>query len=125
MGHRLKDLIVELEIGTNVDIRALVLRRIAVPGRREDGDTSAVVLDFVTLHTDLMRPDNSLKAVVLAEALGDIRAELQTDATLARSTARLWLRVSPEHLHHQTLLAGLPLVVAVEFPDVVQCDLVV
>src|SRR6185312_10179103 len=83
------------------------------------------VLDFVTLYTDLVRPDNGLKAVVLAEALGDIRAELQTDATLARSTARLWLRVSPEHLHHQTLLAGLPLVVAVEFPDVVQCDFVV
>ena len=125
MGHRLKDLIVKLEIGTNVDICALVLRGIAVPGRREDGDTPAVVLDFITIHTDLVRPDDSLKAVVLAEALGDIRAELQTNTALAGSTTRLWLRVGPEHLHHQALLAGLALVVTVEFADIVQRDLVI
>lgn len=123
--HRLKHLVIELEFWSQVDIGALVLCRIAILRCGEDGDTASVVLDLVTLHADLVRTDNGLETVFLTEPLGDIGTELETNASLAGSTARCRLRVCPEHLHHQTLLAGLALVVSVQFPDVVQGCVVV
>lgn len=125
MRDGVKHLVLELKLRSKVNISTLVLGRVAVLGRREDGDTATIVLDFVSLHAHLVGSDDSLQAVVLAEPLGDIGSKLKTDTTLAGSTSRLGLRVGPEHLHHQTRLAGLALVVTVEFPDIVQCDLVV
>jgi hypothetical protein len=83
------------------------------------------VLDFVAFHADLVRSDNGLEAVVLAESLGDIWSELQANAALAGSSSGRGLRVCPEHLHHEAGLAGLSLLEAVQLPYVVECDLVV
>ena len=40
------------------------------------GYAFAVVLDFVTFHPDLMRPNNGFQAIVVAELFRHIRAEL-------------------------------------------------
>lgn len=69
-----------------------------------------------------MTADDSVKTVLLTEAFGDIRSELEADTTLAGTSARLDLWVSPEHLHHQAALTWLALVVSVELPDVVEGD---
>lgn len=125
MRHGLKHLVIEFEFRSKVDIRALVLCRIAVLWCGEDGDTASIVLDLVTLHADLVRTNNSLETVLLTKLLGNIGTELKANASLAGPTARRRLRVCPEHLHHQTLLAGLALVVSVQFPDVIQGCVVV
>ena len=39
-------------------------------------DAPSIVLHLVSLHADLVTSDNSLQTVLLAELLGDIRAEL-------------------------------------------------
>jgi hypothetical protein len=83
------------------------------------------VLDFITVHANFVTSNDSLKAVLLTEPLGDIRTELHTDTTLAGSSALLFLGVGPEHLHHQTSLAGLSLVVSVQFSDVVKSDAII
>jgi hypothetical protein len=88
-------------------------------------NTTAIVLDLITIHANLVTSDNSLKAVLLAKLLGDVRSELHTDTTLAGSSAVLLLGVRPEHLHHQTSLAWLSLVVSVQFSNVIECDVVV
>lgn len=77
------------------------------------------MLDFVAVHPDLVTTDDGLQAVLLTEALGDIRTELKSNTTLAGTAALLFLRVGPEHLHHQACLTGLALVVSVELADVV------
>lgn len=69
-----------------------------------------------------MAADDGVEPVLFTEALGDIWTELKTDSALARASARLDLRISPEHLHHQSTLAGLTLLVPVELPDVVECN---
>jgi len=120
-----KHLEFELKLGSKVDIGTLVLRRITVFGCRKDGDTPAIMLDLVSLHAHLVRSDDSLQTVVLTESLGNIRSKLQAHTTLTGSASILGLRVGPEHLHHQAMLARLPLAVAIEFPDVVQCNLVI
>jgi hypothetical protein len=63
--------------------------------------------------------DDGLQAVLLAEALGDIRAELHAYAALAWASAGFRLGICPQHLHHQAGLPGLPLLVPVQFPDIV------
>ena len=78
------------------------------------------VFDFIALHAHLVTADDGLETVGLAEALGDIRAELETDATLGRSATGHGLGVGPKHLHHETLLARLSLRVPVELADVVE-----
>lgn len=88
-------------------------------------DALSVVLDFVTIHTHLVRADDGLETVLLAEALGNIRTELHANTTLAGPTALLVLRIRPEHLHHETSLSRLSLVVAVELADIVKGDVVV
>jgi len=83
------------------------------------------MLFLVTLHAHLVTADDSLEAIALAEALGHVRAELHADPALAGTAARLGLRVCPQHLHHQSGLARLALLVPVELADVVERDVVV
>lgn len=77
------------------------------------------MLLFVALHADFVAANDRLQAVFLAKSLGDIWAKLHTYTTFAGAAAWLSLGVCPEHLHHQTGLAGLALPVPVEPPDVV------
>ena len=123
--HGFEYLVVELQLRTKVDIGTLVLRGVTVLGSRKDGDTASIVLNLVAVHADLVRTDDGLEPVVLAEPLGDIRAKLESHASLAGTTARGRLRVGPQHLHHKSLLPRLSLAVAVEFPDILQGCLVV
>lgn len=88
-------------------------------------NAAAVVLDFVSVHSDFVTANNSLETVVLAEALGDIGSKLHTDTSLAGTASLLFLGIRPQHLHHETSLAGLSLVVSVQFADIIQGDLVV
>lgn len=125
MRHGLELRELQLVVGTNVDVSALVLGHVAVLGRREDGDALSVVLLLVTLHADLVTADDSLQAVLVAETLCYVGTELHADAALAGAAAGEWLRIGPEHLHHETSLAGLLLLVAVELADVVERDVVV
>lgn len=123
--NRFKDLVFKLELRPKVDVGALVFSRVAVLGSRKDSNTASVMLNFVTVHTDLVRTDDGFETVVLTEPFGDIRAKLKPNTSLAGPTARRGLRVGPQHLHHQALLPGLPLVVSVQFSDVIQGRLVV
>lgn len=125
MGHCLKDFICKLEFRADVDISTLIFSRVAVLGSGKDSDATTIVFDLVTAHAHLVGANDSLQAVVFTEALGHIRAELETDTTLAGTATNLGLRVCPEHLHHQARLARLPLVVAVELADIIQLDLVI
>ncbi|CRK35665.1 hypothetical protein BN1708_001297 [Verticillium longisporum] len=86
---------------------------------------ASIVLHLVTIHADFVTADDSLETVVLAELLGDVRAELHADTALAGTTTRLLLGIGPEHLHHETRLARLALLVPVESTDVIEGDLVV
>lgn len=88
-------------------------------------DAPAVVLDFVTIHANLVTTDDSVETVLLTEALSDIGSELKSDTTFAGSATFFLLRISPEHLHHQARLAWLALVVPVELANIVQCYAVV
>lgn len=88
-------------------------------------DAASVVLDFVSIHTDFVTADNSLEAVVLAEALGNIRAELHTNTSFAGTASLLFLGIRPQHLHHETSLARLSLVVSVQLANIIEGDLVV
>lgn len=83
------------------------------------------MLHFVTIHADLVTTNDSLQTVLLAKALGDVGAELHANTALAGPATLFLLRVGPEHLHHETSLAGLALVVPVELSDIVESDLVV
>lgn len=125
MWHSLESMILQLELRSNVDIGSLVLGSVAVFRCREDRDTASIVLDFVTLHPDFVRPDNGLETVLLAEALRHVRSKLQPNTSLAWSTARRRLWIGPEHLHHQTRLTRLALVMSVQFPDVIESDVVI
>lgn len=77
------------------------------------------MLLLIAIHTDLVATDDSLQTVLLAELLGDVGSELHTHATLAGTAAGLRLRVGPEHLHHETGLTRLSLLVSVKLPDVI------
>lgn len=66
-----------------------------------------------------MTPNNSLQAIILAKSFRDIWPELHAHAPLTRSPTRLWLRIGPEHLHHETGLAWLALIVTIKLPYVV------
>ena len=112
MRHGVKFGKVELEVRTNVDISALVLGAVAILGCGEDGDASAVVLDLVALHAYLVRADDGFETVVFAESLGDVGAKLETHTTLRRTSTRVGLWVRPKHLHHETTLTRLALVVS-------------
>lgn len=76
-------------------------------------DTFSVMLFFVTLHTHFMTSNDRFQTVLLAETLRNIRSELHTNTALAGASAGFGLGVGPKHLHHQTSLAGLSLLVAV------------
>lgn len=122
-GIELREL--QLVIGTNVDVSALVLRHVAVLGRREDGDALSVVLLLVTVHANLVTADDGLQTVLVAETLGNVGTKLHANTALAGAATRERLRICPEHLHHETSLTGLLLLVTVELADVVERDIVV
>jgi len=105
-----------------VSFRSSIL---TVAGVKLTSNALSVVLFFVTVHPDLVTPDDSLQTVLLAEPLGYIGAELHADTALAGTTARLGLRIGPKHLHHEASLAGLPLLVPVKLANVVQRDVVI
>ncbi|OAK99480.1 hypothetical protein IQ06DRAFT_18923 [Phaeosphaeriaceae sp. SRC1lsM3a] len=109
----------------DLDERALVVCAVAVVWCREDGDTAAVVLDLVAVHADLVGSDDGIETIVFAKSLGDVRSELQSNTTLAGPSPRSCLRVGPKHLHHETRLARLSLLEAVELPNVIQRNFVV
>ncbi len=88
-------------------------------------DALSIVFLLVSRHPDFVTSNDSLKPVLLAESLSNIRSKLHAYAALARTTARLRLRVCPEHLHHQTCLTRLPLLVAIKFANVVQRNIVI
>lgn len=115
----------EFVIRSDLDEGAFIARLIAVMRRGEDGDTTAVVLDFVALHADLVRADDGLEVVFLAEALGDVRTELQADAALGGAATGQRLGIGPEHLHHEAGLAWLALLEAVQLAHVVESDVVI
>lgn len=79
----------------------------------------SVVLHLISVHADLVTPDDSFEAVLFAELSSDIRAKLHANTSLARPPALFLLRVSPQHLHHQAGLPWLSLVVSVQFPDII------
>jgi len=89
------------------------------------GDASTVVLDLVTFHPHLMASDDGVESIGFTKPLRHIWPKLQTHPTLARPSSgrRLW--ICPEHLHHQTGLARLPLSMPVQLPYVVERGLVV
>jgi len=83
------------------------------------------MLHLITIHTNFVTPDDGLQSILLAEPLRDVWTELKTDSSLAGSATRLILRIGPQHLHHETRLARLSLVMSIELADVVQGDVVV
>lgn len=83
------------------------------------------MLFLIAIHTDFVASNDGLQTILLAEALRDIGTKLHANTTLAWATAGLGLRVCPQHFHHQTSLAWLALLVAVQFADIVQSDVVV
>lgn len=88
-------------------------------------DTAPVVLHLIPVHANLVTANDGLQAVLLTESFGNVWTELHTDTTLARPATLLFLRVGPEHLHHETSLARLALIVPVELANVVEGDFVV
>lgn len=113
MGDRVEFVEFELVIGADVDISAFVLGAVAVFRGREDGYAFPVVLFFVAFHAHLVAADDGFEAVVVAEALGDVGAELHAYAAFAGAASGFGLRVGPEHFHHEAGLAGLSLVMSV------------
>jgi hypothetical protein len=77
------------------------------------------MLHLITIHANFVTPNDGLQSVLLAEPLRDVGAELKTDSSLTGSATRLVLRIGPQHLHHETRLAGLSLVMPIELADVV------
>lgn len=88
-------------------------------------DTFPVMLFFVAFHANFVASDDGFQPVLLAEPFCDIRSELHANTALAGSAARLSLWVRPQHLHHQACLSRLLLLVAVQFSDVIQGDVVI
>lgn len=92
---------------------------------RRTCDTAPVVLHFISVHANFVTANDGLQAVLLTESFGDVWTELHTDTTLAGPATLLFLRVGPQHLHHETSLARLALVVPVELANVVKGDFVI
>ena len=61
-----------------------------------------------TWLSDLMAPDQQLQAIVVQEALGDIRAKAHADAALAGGPPGAVCRVAPQQLAHEAILWRLP-----------------
>lgn len=102
MSNGLKYMVFKLEFRSNIDISTLVLRRIAILGRRKHSDATSIMLNLIPAHSYFVRTNNRFKTVPLAETLGDIGTELETDSSLAWATTGSRLGISPEHLHHET-----------------------
>lgn len=83
------------------------------------------MLLFIAVHSNLVTPDDSIQAILVAESLRDIRSELHADTSLAGTSARGGLGICPQHLHHQPSLTRLSLSMSVQLSNVVQCDIVI
>lgn len=88
-------------------------------------DALPVVFFLVAVHAHLVTADDRIEAVALTEALRDVGPKLHSHATLAGPSARLGLGIGPQHLHHETRLSRLALLVSIQLPDIVQGDVVV
>lgn len=84
------------------------------------GNAFPIVLDFVAIHTNFVASNDCLKAIVLAEFLSNVGSELHSNSSFAGSSTGFILRVSPQHLHHETSLTRLSLVVSIELSNIVQ-----
>ena len=72
------------------------------------------------LHTEKrLNSSRSVSKWTGAKLLRHIRSELHAYATLTGTTAGCGLGICPEHLHHESRLARLPLTMSVQLPDVV------
>ena len=105
-------------IALNVYECALVAARVAVVGRREDGDALSILHHLVALGLDLVRTNDVVEAVLLQEGLGDVGTVLDAHASLRLGAAVRVLRVRPHQIAHEAVLGRLS--VAVDLADVVQ-----
>lgn len=85
----------------------------------------AVVLDFVAVHAHLVTSNDRVESILLAKTCCNIRAELQANATLAGSTTLLFLRIRPQHFHHETSLSRLSLIMAIQLADIIQRHVII
>lgn len=92
MWHCIKLVVLKLEFRSDIDVGSLVFCGVAILGRREDYgqisvcqylnpelhtcDAFTVMLHLITLHSHLVRSNDSFEAIVIAEVLGHIRTEL-------------------------------------------------
>lgn len=83
------------------------------------------MLLLVAFHSNLMAANDGLQTVVFTESLGDVRSKLHSNTSLAGPTTRFGLWVCPQHFHHQSCLARLPLVVPIELSNIIQGDLII
>lgn len=83
------------------------------------------MLDLITSHPGFMAAYNRFQAVPLAEAFRDIRTKGNTDASFTGREPGDWRRIRPQQFHHQTISRGLSARMTVQFPYVVQCDILV
>lgn len=83
------------------------------------------MLLLVSVHADLVTPNNGLETILVAELLGDVGSKLHAYTTLAGASPGLFLRIRPQHLHHEALLTRLALLVTVDLANVVQRHVVV
>jgi hypothetical protein len=83
------------------------------------------VLLLITIHANFVAANDSIQAILVAESLRHIRAELHADASLAGTSARGSLGICPQHLHHQTRLARLPLGVPIQLANVIKSYIVI
>ena len=98
MRHGVELSITKLVVGSNLDESALVAGAVTIVWCGEDGDTAAIVFDLVAVHANFVGSDDSLEVVRLAEALGYVRTELQTNTAFAWSATRKFLGIGPQKL---------------------------
>lgn len=143
MWYGIKLVEFKLVVGTDVDVSSLVFCAVTILRCREDymalvgfvlwimvsckhtRDTLSAMLLLIPFHSYFVTANNSFQSVVVAESLGNIRSKLHADTSLAGSTSWLCLRISPQHLHHQSSLAGLALIVTVKLADIIQSNLII
>mmetsp|Transcript_8575 Transcript_8575/g.12793 ORF Transcript_8575/g.12793 Transcript_8575/m.12793 type:complete len:221 (+) Transcript_8575:24-686(+) len=71
------------------------------------GEEVGTVHKGVALGLHLVGPHQQLQVVPAQEGLGVVRSKSKSDASLARSLALLFLRVSPEQVRHEARLRRL------------------
>jgi hypothetical protein len=87
---------------------------------RKNSHQSPPMLNLIPRHPNLMTPNHRLQPILLTKPFRDIRAKLQSDASLTWSASGIWLGIRPEHFVDEALVCGLATEVAVYFADVVE-----